>query len=131
MTLDDRKAHTGEYVATPGSVRPARKAAERAALGWGLKRSQVDDVGLVTSELVTNAVKECLDARIRVTVSQRAVNSVTVEVWDPSPEVPQRRHAGFTDPGGRGLEIVEALACEYGSRPDGTGKTVFAVIPPP
>lgn len=131
MTLEDRKAFTCVYLATPASVRVARRAAEQAARGWGLKRGHVEDVGLVVSELFTNATNERPHSEIRLRISQYVTNSVMVEVWDPSPERPRRKHPGLTDPGGRGLEIVEALACRYGSRSDGAGKTVFAVIPSP
>ncbi|MEU5882172.1 ATP-binding protein [Spirillospora sp. NPDC047279] len=129
-----RKAFMCCYLATPGAVGIARKAAELAVLGWGVHRGTADDVGLVVSELLTNAVRACPHTEVRVAVEWSAPDAVTVEVWDSSPRRPvERRPAGIDeggpdDPGGRGLGIVQALARHCGSRPDGNGKTVFAVI---
>ncbi|MFI0448581.1 ATP-binding protein [Actinomadura sp. 6N118] len=128
-----RKAFECSYLATPGAVGIARRAAELAVLGWGVRREKADDVGLVVSELLTNAVRACPHSEVRVTVVWNTAQ-VIVEVWDRSsaPPVPRRPAAlddfGLDDPGGRGLGIVQALARRCGSRPDGGGKTVFAVI---
>lgn len=127
MTLE-WKAFTCSYLATAGSVRIARRAGEAVVLGWGLSQRLADDVGLVVSELFTNAVKEAPHGEVRVRIAGDACGTVTVEVWDRSSKHPVRKQAQPTDPGGRGLEIVEILSTRCGSRPDGNGKTVFAVI---
>lgn len=122
------KPYTRSYLATPLSVGHARRAAEQVVRAWGVEESQTDDVGLVISELCTNACEACPDAEFHLRLTPLS-DAVQIEVWDPSPALPQRRKPGPTDPTGRGLGIIEALACDYGTRPHKTGKTVYAVIP--
>jgi len=88
------------------------------------------DAALVLTELVTNAVRHAFaraDGRINVGW-RRAGGDVTIWVRDgggrtgmPHPRVP-----GPTEPSGRGLAIVEALAEQWGVRTDDTGTTVWA-----
>ncbi len=85
-----------------------------------------DDLALVTSELATNAV---LHARspfvIRVVLSTR---SVRVLVRDQDPARPALRSSAPTDLGGRGMEIVETVASNWGVDADRSGKWVWAEV---
>lgn len=121
------------YPAVPRSVRDARQAAERAVRGWGLATGQVEDVGLVVSELATNSQEHahptCRTAGFRITISLHG-HAVRVDVWDASPALPQRRQPDPDAEAGRGLNIVETLAAECGYRRQAEGKTVFAIIGP-
>ena len=48
----------------------------------------------------------------------------------PPPAVPPApRTPATTEPGGRGLQIVEALADDWGVRREGAGKRVWAHVP--
>jgi anti-sigma regulatory factor (Ser/Thr protein kinase) len=109
---------------SPGSARR-----RLAAVCVGLPRDLVDTALLLTSELVTNAVKYGGD-RIVLTVRDEP-EVVTVEVYDDGPRTP-RFGTGVTEAeGGRGLRLVERLADEwgmFGARSDRTGKSVWFTL---
>lgn len=80
-------------------------------------------VGLLTSELVTNAV---LHAATPVTVTvRRASDAIRVEVADESPQLPTLKSYGEDAATGRGLHLVSALADSWGSRRRDDGKVVW------
>jgi two-component sensor histidine kinase len=98
-----------------------------------------DDVVLVVSELVTNAVhygvaaeRPAPDARAEVIwlTFVRMRTQLACLVGDSSDEVPRASHPDWVAERGRGLGIVEALCDDWGfSRwPDG-GKVVYALFP--
>jgi anti-anti-sigma regulatory factor len=87
-----------------------------------------DSAALVLDELVTNAV---LHGRtpIEVLVGLRGT-AVRVAVADLSPDAPRRRAAAEEEENGRGLALVDALACRWGVLPrQARGKVVWAVLP--
>ena len=94
-------------------------------LGW------IDDVRLLVSELVTNAVVHAggpcgLTLRI-------GADSIRVEVTDTGGGGLQLRRPEPTEPSGRGLLIVDTLARDWGVLPDGgtAGKTVWFELAAP
>lgn len=106
----------------PGQV---RTHVELHLAEWGLSRL-CDDLTVIASELVTNAVvhgPEGGQIRVRFT---REARGVLLEVWDSSDSMPVRKG----DPeglGGRGLPVVETLAAECGVWPtEPQGKWVWA-----
>ena len=90
----------------------------------------VDDVEIVVSELITNAVRVSRSdwtVTLRLLIDQEAV---LVAVADESDELPEIRDVGPDETEGRGLLIVEALSrgnCGYTLGLYG-GKTVWALI---
>ncbi len=85
----------------------------------------VQDLALVTSELVANATGAA-SQRIRVRVVAEG-DTVTVAVSDDGPGLPQLRHPGADDPTGRGLLLVDAISDAWGIEPmHPQGKTVWA-----
>lgn len=81
-------------------------------------------VALLTSELVTNAV---LHARSDVVLEVLFRSPcLRIQVWDESadPAVRRRGRPSGVVPG-RGLQLVEALADNWGSQMDGRGKCVW------
>ena len=81
---------------------------------------------LVTSELVTNAVKHTTEACELHAWYREEPPSLRVEVCDSSqhlPTVPPR--AAPDSPGGRGLLLVDALATAWGTERRSTGKVVW------
>jgi anti-sigma regulatory factor (Ser/Thr protein kinase) len=92
----------------------------------------IDDVVLVASELVANAVVHAPTPLVEdgLTITWEVEpDSVVVQVIDESPELPYRRTADDTDARGRGLFIVAALALDWGVRRTRHGKQVWARVP--
>lgn len=99
-----------------------------------------DDVLLVASELVTNAITvtgvlpkpPAWDELERLgLVHVRLVglpDSVVVEVWDVSDEPPRLQRGGDDAEGGRGLLLVQELATRWGSYRTTGGKAVWAQL---
>ncbi len=85
-----------------------------------------DDLTLVVSEMVTNAVRHA-GPPVALEI-QADPDSVFVAVNDGSPIRPQLRLADDDAEGGRGLLLVDLLCVEHGVRPDPSGKTVWAVL---
>lgn len=93
---------------------------------WGLPGRLVDAAVSVAAELVINAVAHTpgpQQLRLRLLPDR-----VTIEVTDTDDRPPQRLTGGATVEGGRGLVIVGALATDWGVRPLGTGKIVWAEL---
>jgi anti-sigma regulatory factor (Ser/Thr protein kinase) len=85
----------------------------------------VDDVGLVVSELATNAVKHaCTPFTVRLRGDDR---SLLLTVHDSSKEPALERPPGPTSTGGRGLAIVDRLSHDWGvDHSHGSEKSVWA-----
>ncbi|WP_160146940.1 ATP-binding protein [Thermomonospora echinospora] len=110
----------------PATVGLLRDLTQVHLAKWGASERFADNVRLVVSELVTNSVAAC-PGRAIVFVMYAVVGAVVVEVRDPSERAPVHRPAGPGDEGGRGLQIVGALAESWGTRwPPGGGKVVWA-----
>ncbi|WP_375477956.1 ATP-binding protein [uncultured Jatrophihabitans sp.] len=95
----------------------------------------VDDVLLVASELVGNAVVHTGPTWDGDVASELDVfwdvtsDAVVVQVLDSSADAPRPRVASNTSTSGRGLAIVAALADAWGVEPAGEGKQVWARVP--
>ena len=115
----------------PESARTARLRV-RAALSFHGLGEHADDAGIITSELVANAVQHACDngtATIGVTLAHAgSPAAVTVVVSDSSPEGPVRRDTPAGSEQGRGLQIVEALSAHWGWHQQDGGKVIFAVL---
>ncbi|MHB1585182.1 MAG: ATP-binding protein [Acidimicrobiales bacterium] len=107
--------------AGPDSPGQARRFVQRQLSGWGLD-GLVDDISLVTTELVTNAV---LHARSELEVVLEVGDRVRLEVHDRSVRLPAMRTPSTLTATGRGLRLVELLAGTWGAEPTGTGKVVW------
>jgi len=100
----------------------ARRHVRSQLLGWGLD-DLVDPVLLLTSEVVTNALLHS-GTGLTLTVARDGVG-VRVEVADGSAVPPvQRRHSTSASTG-RGVQLLEAVADEWGWTATSTGKLVW------
>ncbi|WP_241002426.1 ATP-binding protein [Streptomyces sp. CB01881] len=132
------------------AVRTARDFARTALQRWGLDEL-FDDVALVASELVTNALRHAIGARpaaagsalddydfpvqptadgrlpIRISLVHRAPQ-VVCAVSDPSSIGPVAREADFVAESGRGLHLVDSFSRSWGWHPLGSGKVVWALF---
>lgn len=141
MCASNEKAFAENGVSRPGVMErracrlplpPHPIASEQARIflrlvcaGWGLG-DVADDLLLVTTELVTNAMKVGDVSELRIC---RQDWSVLVEVWDISEAVPDRQSGSVDRVDGRGLVLVEACSKDWGWRlEEHGGKTVWSIL---
>jgi anti-sigma regulatory factor (Ser/Thr protein kinase) len=98
-------------------VPEARAAVRRILKDWAVDAELADDIAIVATELVSNAVRHCRVtlAEIEVVVSIRGCG-LLLEVSDPDRgRVPAARAEGVPEgDGGRGLVLVAALSERWG-----------------
>lgn len=103
----------------------ARRHVTSVLAEWRVAPDLVSDASLITSELVSNAARASVSLDVPSPVGLRLLGSaqrVVIEVWDCGPGAPVRRalpalddEASFAE-SGRGLQIVENLANQWGCR---------------
>lgn len=94
---------------------------------WNYDEPLIDNAISVVAELSNNVILHVENVtEFRVVVSREA-GKLCLEIWDPSDEIPEPRHAGVEDTAGRGLAMVEALCESFEWRRDGHGKIARAV----
>ena len=105
----------------------ARQFTRSTVAGWrgGEQRGNLEDVVLVVSELVTNALLHG-----HGTPAVRLVDGgdrIRVEVCDDSPLLPVSHRV--TPTSGLGLRVVEQLSSAWGASRRGRGKVVWCELP--
>lgn len=91
-----------------------------------LEPDRAQDVALLVSELVTNAV---LHARTRLVVGVVQVEDlVLITVEDRDLVMPQQQPYSRTRTNGRGIALLETLSERWGVERDESGKTVWCVV---
>lgn len=114
---------TGSYALPHSSRSPALA---RVLVGQALANCPpdlVETVQLLTSELVTNAVRHA-ESMVVLRISA-AAPGWRVSVEDLSPDVPEQQTADGTAEQGRGLYLVDLLSERWGWERTTTGKTVW------
>jgi anti-sigma regulatory factor (Ser/Thr protein kinase) len=107
----------------PREVGRARRVLSRALHRWGVDGECADIAVLLTSELVTNAIRHGdAPVRLRAGVGSRGLR---VEVDDEARGTVAPREAALTDLDGRGLHLVESLSDRWGCRSAARGKRVW------
>jgi hypothetical protein len=112
------------------SVPQARRVVAETLDEWGAvgddpARRLVDDVLLVATELIANAVRACYKRIVLVLEVHR--EWVEVAVSDDSPYPAVERHVEPDATGGRGVAIVAALSNQWGQTSfDGSSKVVWS-----
>ena len=106
------------------SVAEARRFVRATLADWPVDCC-LDDVELVVSELVGNALRH---GRGRPVLRLHGMpDRLRVEVFDESPDVPTPRACGAD--GGWGLYLVERIATAWGVLPHPKGKVVWCELP--
>jgi anti-sigma regulatory factor (Ser/Thr protein kinase) len=127
------QAQSVRLAAVPESVREARDFARTVLYSWNLA-GMYDDVRLVVSELVTNAlrysagysVERCGSTPIRLSLL-RTGGRLTCAVTDPCEQIPVHRDPDSASQSGRGLHLVEAFSQSWNWAPlSSQGKVVWA-----
>jgi hypothetical protein len=118
----------------PESVTAARHFTMARLKAWGMA-ALCDDVGLVVSELVTNALRHSLPSF--PVASARSIRLLLLPrepfllcgVADTSDALPRRREPDYIAETGRGLHIVESFSTRWGwTLLQSGGKIVWAVF---
>jgi signal transduction histidine kinase len=118
----------------PESVTDARHFTTAALEAWGMG-ALADDVSLVVTELITNALRHSLPPRpaepagpIRLRLI-RQVPYVLCAIQDAAEkDLPQRREPDYIAETGRGLHIVESFSRMWGCARFTGGKVVWALF---
>ncbi|MGZ4436754.1 MAG: ATP-binding protein [Nocardioides sp.] len=127
LATDAAWSYSADLPPEPPSVRAARSFVAACLAEQDLAHL-ADDVRLVASELVTNALKHA-GTPCMVTL-EGFVSSVRLAVWDGSTLAPVPVTGSGVDEGGRGLVLVEELSREWGvATGPGGGKAVWAEFP--
>lgn len=125
MAASTEQSFTGDS-RTPAAARRFAVTAVASLLGDRVTGEVCDDVELVVSELVTNAVRAGSES-VGVTIAVER-SRVVVRVTDQGTGWPEERNAGVHDTGGRGLALVSALSASWGVRIADGGKVVWSEI---
>jgi histidine kinase-like protein len=118
-----------------GSVKAARDFACATLRRWGMA-DLGNDVGVVVSELLTNALRHALPRSacpaaepIRIGLLHPGP-CVLCAVADPSDQVPVVREPDYLAETGRGLHVIASLSDRWGwTAPSRSGKVVWATFP--
>ena len=118
-----------------GSVRGARDFTVATLQRWGAT-DRWEDIAIVVSELLTNALQHALPGPgaprprcpLRLGLLQPGPY-VLCAVADPSQQPPVPKEPSYLDETGRGLHLISALADTWGyTTPSDTGKVVWAMF---
>lgn len=109
------------------SVREIRRDMTLALRTWGLDEL-IDDIAMVVSELMTNAILHTETPRIGASITRIGDQAVRLEVRDRSPEEPHAPRTGSTAESGRGIALVDALSSAWGWERIFGGKKVWAEV---
>ena len=111
------------------SAAPAARTEITSRLSQRIARGALEDVRLLLTELITNALRHAGvgpgdEIGVKAEVSE---GSVRIEVHDPGRDGPVKMRTPGAQTGGYGLFLVERLTSEWGvERRDGT--TVWAEL---
>jgi anti-sigma regulatory factor (Ser/Thr protein kinase) len=111
---------------SPSAARGFARSALATLLSTPAPASLGDDIELVVSELVTNAVRAG-SPTVTIEMALEA-DAVLIRVSDTATGWPEAREAGIHDTGGRGLPLVSAISSSWGVRISESGKTVWAAL---
>jgi anti-sigma regulatory factor (Ser/Thr protein kinase) len=147
LVSDDAMAAGSVSRSLPSSlaaVREARNVVQDVLASWSAE-SIFDDVALVASELVANALRHGLqldqkypaDGGIQISLVSTG-SHVICAVTDPSEQPPVRRPPDPLAGSGRGLQLIESLSLCWGwtvlegganASAPASGKSVWAIFP--
>ncbi|WP_461023338.1 ATP-binding protein [Thalassiella azotivora] len=113
-----------ELAAEPTEVGRARRAVAQLLEKWGVDGDPAEVAVLLTSELVTNAIRHgAAPVALRAGLARRGAVRIQVEDPRPGQVVPKEEDLWAVD--GRGLQMVDLMADRWGCRSDLAGKQVW------
>jgi len=124
----DELSHSVAVSSDLAAIGQVRDEVQQVLMSWGAAASVVEDVVLIVSELVTNALLHG-----RPPVELRLRNSpvhLILEVEDGATYLPRRMRPTPDDEHGRGLQLATLLTHRWGTRPTRDGKVVWCAFDP-
>ena len=130
--LHGEAEHVFSLPHAPGAVSGLRRRIRAVLADWHLATDIAEDILLVASELLTNAIVHALPpATLTLSRSQaQTCRTVRVEVTDTGPATPTGLPTSTLDPDehGRGLAIVTTLASRCGIHVHSGGTSRWAEL---
>ncbi len=120
------RSHCVRLASGPAAVPAARRQVQAAIRAWAVP-ADLADAALLTSELVTNAVRHAAGPVITLVVSWSR-GQVRVDVHDTSCALPEVADVPSDAESGRGLHLVASLAQEWGFYRTPAGKAVYFTL---
>jgi anti-sigma regulatory factor (Ser/Thr protein kinase) len=105
----------------------ARELVRRCYQGWNVSPTSLDDAVLVVDEAVANVIRHARTPLV-VTVSFDG-ESLLLGVTDGVAASPRVRGTASDAETGRGLQIIDLLAAEWGVEQTAVGKRLWARLP--
>jgi anti-sigma regulatory factor (Ser/Thr protein kinase) len=112
--------------AGPAAAGDARSQVRAAIGAWDVP-VDVDTAVLLTSELVTNALRHETGGTIMLTITC-VCGQLRVDVHDTSRRAPMPVNTPVDAEAGRGLLLVSRLATDWGFHPTPNGKAVYFTL---
>jgi anti-sigma regulatory factor (Ser/Thr protein kinase) len=120
------QSHCVRLASGPAAVPVARRQVQSVVRAWDVPADPAD-VALLTSELVTNAVRHAAGPVVTLVVSCSR-GQVRVDVHDTSCVLPELADVPADAESGRGLHLVASLADEWGFYRTPAGKAVYFML---
>jgi anti-sigma regulatory factor (Ser/Thr protein kinase) len=112
--------------ADPGAVAEARGIVRAAICAWRIP-VDLDAAVLLTSELVTNAIRASAEGKVTLAI-RCARRRLRVDVYDTAMAPPVPAAAPTDAEAGRGLVLVDALSTHWGYYRTPGGKAVYFTL---
>jgi len=120
------QSHCVRLAAEPAAVPAARRQVQAAIRAWAVPLDPAD-AALLTSELVTNAVRHAAGPTVTLVITCSS-GRVRVDVHDTSRSLPEVTDVPADAETGRGLQLVATLSDEWGFYRTPAGKAVFFTL---
>ena len=122
----DLHSRRAQLTTGPNAVAEARHQVQAAITAWDVPVDP-DIAALLTSELVTNAIKHEAGGTITVFITC-CFGHLRVDVHDTSRFFPVLLDASVEDEAGRGLMLVDTLSAKWGCDRTPEGKAVYFTL---